>query len=130
MRHKIALAAGVALTLAAHAGWAQQPQAQHPKEWYADHPAERSATLRTCQSDNSYAHLYDCRNASSGELLAMARSHAADADALLNPDWWGGNPGALAGTLHVCSMPTSPSYPRYERYCGIARATSILGRRT
>jgi hypothetical protein len=119
----LVLAPGVAIAQ-------QQPQAKYDVAWYAAHPSERAATLRVCYSDNSYAHLYDCQNAASGENLAASRQHAAASNFLADPIWWRDNPIARRGAIRICNRPSEPAYPQYAPYCGLAGASEILARGT
>ena len=123
----LAVSALLALTRPA---WAQgQPQAQHDKAWYAGHAAERAATLRACYSDESYAHLYDCRNAADGENMVRAADLARQSDFLADPAWWRQNSIARHGAVVTCAKETGASYPQVKPYCSLVFAVELQARK-
>lgn len=104
--------------------WAQ-PQALHDKAWYLAHTAERIATTRWCEADESRQMLFACRNAEDASSLALV--HPPGGDFLASPDWWARNAFAREHELEICSRPNSLGAKYFLRYCGAAAAGSTDG---
>lgn len=109
------IAALAALPAVAYAG---QPPALHGKYWYVAHPAERNATVRWCEADESHARLYDCRNAEAASTVADAPGGGADFMAL--PEFWTQNPQARAMLGRLCANAGAPGTGPWLRYCRFA----------
>jgi hypothetical protein len=127
------LAAGllISLTTGVHAQQTrQQPQAMHDKAFYAQHDAVRAATLKLCVSDESYAHLYDCRNAADGENMVRAARlfRLSRPDAMADPSWWRNNGFARRGAVAICSNGTGAAYPQFAPYCSLIFASELDAR--
>ncbi|GAC1509338.1 MAG: hypothetical protein NVS1B6_16510 [Steroidobacteraceae bacterium] len=97
------------------------PRALHDIPWYVANPAVRAATLRLCQSDNTYADLPDCRNAANAAASPAARG--GDPIARMraerqSPQYWRENRIARWGMLEQCRR----GYIEARPYCAAAAA--------
>ena len=123
------LAAALFVPLASAAAEPEQPRAMHDKAWYAAHHEVRLATLRYCTSDESFAHLYDCRNAAAGENMVRAVTIGRSNDLLADPTWWQNNTYARLGAQTVCQRRSGASYSQFAPYCSLVMASQILAAR-
>ena len=102
-----------------------QPQAVHDKAYYVANPDVRQSTLKVCYSDESYAHLFDCRNAADAETFVWGQRMSAQSNFLADPTWWQQNPIARRGAAVTCRRGTGPAYQHTAPYCPLILAASL-----